>query len=41
VMDETTFNSTYIQLYVLENYDPSLFEPVILSPLVKVYRSKV
>ena len=40
VMDQQTLNSTYMQLFVLENYDPELFEPVILTPLAKVYRLK-
>ena len=41
VMDTRTFNSTYIQLFVLENYDREFFEPVILNPLVKVYKLKI
>jgi dolichyl-diphosphooligosaccharide--protein glycosyltransferase/undecaprenyl-diphosphooligosaccharide--protein glycosyltransferase len=40
VVDQQTFNSTYFQLFVLENYDPELFEPVIMTPLAKVYRLK-
>jgi undecaprenyl-diphosphooligosaccharide--protein glycosyltransferase len=40
LMDRTAFDSTYIQLFVLEHYDPELFEPVILTPLAKVYRLK-
>lgn len=38
ILDKNAFNSTYIQLFVLENYDKNLFEPVILSPYAKVYR---
>ncbi|QOP46733.1 peptide transporter [Sulfurimonas paralvinellae] len=41
IVDENTYNSTYIQLMVLENYDKSLFEPVILSPSAKVYKLKI
>ncbi len=41
VMDDFYFNSAYIQMFVFENYDKKLFEPVILDPLVKVYRLKV
>jgi dolichyl-diphosphooligosaccharide--protein glycosyltransferase/undecaprenyl-diphosphooligosaccharide--protein glycosyltransferase len=41
VVDEKTYNSTYFQLFVLENYDKSLFEPTILSPLVKIYKLKI
>lgn len=40
VLDQQTLASTYFQLFVLENYDPELFEPVILSPIAKVYRLK-
>ena len=41
VVDEKTYNSTYFQLFVLESYDKSLFEPTILTPLVKVYKLKI
>lgn len=40
LMDENMFNSTYIQLFVLENYDKNLFEPIILDPIAKVYKLK-
>jgi len=40
VLDEQMYNSLYIQLFVLENYDKNLFEPVILSPYAKVYKLK-
>jgi dolichyl-diphosphooligosaccharide--protein glycosyltransferase/undecaprenyl-diphosphooligosaccharide--protein glycosyltransferase len=39
VQDELYY-STYVQLFALENYDPELVEPVILSPNVKVYKLK-
>ena len=41
VLDNNTFNSTFIQMFVLENYDKNLFEPVILNPLTKVYKLKI
>jgi len=41
VVDNSVYNSTYIQLFVFEDYDKELFEPVILTPLVKVYKLKV
>lgn len=41
VLDEKMYNSTYIQLFVLENYDRNLFESVILTPLAKVYKLKI
>ena len=39
IMDDFFYNSAYIQLFVLENTG-GLFEPVILTPLVKVYKVK-
>jgi len=41
VLDEAMLNSTYIQLFVFENYDKSLFEPVILDPSSKVFKLKI
>jgi len=41
VVDEETYNSTYFKLFVLEEYDNTLFEPTILTPLVKVYKLKI
>jgi dolichyl-diphosphooligosaccharide--protein glycosyltransferase/undecaprenyl-diphosphooligosaccharide--protein glycosyltransferase len=40
LMDRAAFDSTYVQLFVLEHYDPEIFEPVILTPLAKVFRLK-
>jgi dolichyl-diphosphooligosaccharide--protein glycosyltransferase/undecaprenyl-diphosphooligosaccharide--protein glycosyltransferase len=40
LMDKRMFDSTYVQLFVLGHYDPELFEPVILTPMAKVYRLK-
>ena len=40
LLDRQMFNSLFIQLYVLENYDRALFEPVVLSPYAKIYRLK-
>lgn len=41
IIDNKLFNSLYIQLFVLEEYDSNLFEPVIMDPLSKVYRLKI
>ncbi len=41
VVDEDTYNSTYFQLFVLEQYDSTLYEPTILTPLLKVYKLKI
>jgi len=41
VVDEQTYNSTYIQMMALERYDEKLFEQVLLTPHVKVYKLKI
>ncbi|MDX1807913.1 MAG: STT3 domain-containing protein [Sulfurospirillaceae bacterium] len=41
VLDDSMLHSLYIQLFVLENYDKSLFQPVILNPMAKIYKLKI
>lgn len=41
VVEDSVYNSLYFQLFVLESYDKSLFEPTILTPLAKVYKLKI
>jgi dolichyl-diphosphooligosaccharide--protein glycosyltransferase/undecaprenyl-diphosphooligosaccharide--protein glycosyltransferase len=41
VMDDSYFNSLFIQMFVLEKYDRDLFEPVILDPMTKIYKLKI
>jgi dolichyl-diphosphooligosaccharide--protein glycosyltransferase/undecaprenyl-diphosphooligosaccharide--protein glycosyltransferase len=41
VLDENLYSSTFIKLFVLEEYDKNLFEPVIMHPLAKVYKIKI
>ena len=41
VVDSEYLNSLYIQMFVFENYDKKLFEPVILDPFTKVYKLKI
>jgi len=41
VVDNDVYNSMFIQLFVLENYDTNIYEKTILTPLVKVYRLKI
>ncbi len=41
VLDNNMYNSTYIQMFVLENFDKSLFEASILTPYAKVYKLKI
>ena len=41
VLDEEMINSSYIQLFVFENYDERYFEPVFLDSSAKVFRLKI
>jgi len=41
VLDGDMLSSTYIQLFVLENYDENLYEAVILDPMTKIFRLKI
>jgi dolichyl-diphosphooligosaccharide--protein glycosyltransferase/undecaprenyl-diphosphooligosaccharide--protein glycosyltransferase len=40
VMDEKTFNSMYVQMFILGRYDKNLFELVVSSPYSKIYKLK-
>ena len=40
VMDIETFNSMYVQMFMLEKYDTNLFELVVSSPYSKIYKLK-
>jgi len=41
IVDDRMLNSTYIKLFVLQEYDKKLFEAVILTPYSKVYKLKI
>ncbi|MDD2358101.1 MAG: STT3 domain-containing protein [Thiovulaceae bacterium] len=41
ILDEASFNSTYVQLFVLEHYDKNLYEPVEMTPYAKIYKLKI
>ena len=41
LVDEKTYNSLYIQLFVLEEYNKDLFELVISNPHAKIYKLKI
>lgn len=41
VLDDASYNSMFIQLMVLEEYENTAFEPVVLNPNVKVYKLKI
>jgi undecaprenyl-diphosphooligosaccharide--protein glycosyltransferase len=40
IMDDYNYNSAFVQMFVFENYDKNLFEPVILNPVMKIYKIK-
>ena len=40
IMDRETYNSAYVQMFMLGNYDKNLFELVISSAYSKIYRVK-
>jgi dolichyl-diphosphooligosaccharide--protein glycosyltransferase/undecaprenyl-diphosphooligosaccharide--protein glycosyltransferase len=40
IVDDFYYNSSFIQMFVFEHYNHQLFEPVVLNPLMKVYKVK-
>jgi hypothetical protein len=40
VMDTQTFNSMYVQMFILGRYDRNLFELLVSSSYSKIYRLK-
>ena len=40
VMDRKTYNSAYVQMFMLGKYDKNLFELVVTSPYTKIYKVK-
>jgi dolichyl-diphosphooligosaccharide--protein glycosyltransferase/undecaprenyl-diphosphooligosaccharide--protein glycosyltransferase len=40
LVDEETFRSTYVQMFILGKYNPDLFELVVSSPYSRIYRLK-
>ena len=41
VMDTKTYNSTFVQMFMLGKYDKNLFELVVSSPYTKIYKVKI
>ena len=41
LLDDKMLNSTFIQMFVFNNYDDKLFEPVISDPWVRVFKLKI
>jgi len=40
LMDAETFNSSFVQMFILGKYDKNLFELVVASPYSRIYRIK-
>jgi dolichyl-diphosphooligosaccharide--protein glycosyltransferase/undecaprenyl-diphosphooligosaccharide--protein glycosyltransferase len=40
VLDSQTFESAYVQMFILGKYDANLFEPVVSSPYSRIYKLK-
>ncbi len=40
IMDRKTYESAYVQMFILDNYDKNLFELVVSSPYSKIYKVK-
>lgn len=40
ILDNEAFKSAYVQLFMLERYDPEIFELTISTPVAKVYKLK-
>jgi dolichyl-diphosphooligosaccharide--protein glycosyltransferase/undecaprenyl-diphosphooligosaccharide--protein glycosyltransferase len=41
VVDDYYLKSQYIQMFVFENYDKNLFQPIVMSPMTKIFKLKI
>ena len=41
IVDDTYLNSMFVQMFVFENYDKNLFEPVVMDVTTKIYKLKI
>ena len=41
VVENSVYKSLYFQLFILENYDKNLYEPITLTPMTKIYKLKI
>jgi dolichyl-diphosphooligosaccharide--protein glycosyltransferase/undecaprenyl-diphosphooligosaccharide--protein glycosyltransferase len=41
IVDDYYLKSQYIQMFVFENYDKNLFEPVVMTPMTKIFKLKI
>lgn len=39
--DNVLSNSVFVKLFVTEEFDPQLFEPVVMNPVMKIYKLKI
>jgi len=40
IMDDVTFHSMYVQMFLLGQYDKKLFDLVVASPYSRIYKLK-
>jgi len=40
ILDNYYYHSTFVQMFVFQNFNKKLFKPVILNPLMKIYKIK-
>lgn len=41
IMEDEVYDSMWLQLYLFENYDKDLIEPIILNKYLKIYKIKI
>ena len=41
VADDEMYDSLFVQMFLLENYDKTLFAPVFMSSELKIYKLKI
>jgi len=40
ILDDFYYNSLFVKMFLFEEYDKNLFEPVIITPFMKIYKIK-
>lgn len=41
IVDDNTLRSPFVQLFALESFDPNLFEPAVMTPMMKIFKLKL
>ena len=41
IVDDTALRSPFVQLFALESFDPALFEPAVMTPMMKIFKLKL